>query len=154
MNEMNNNRLRDNVDMKTIVELSNWEIHSFCALNIVTGEKEFYKDKVHKGCFTGFYFSNENTFFALYPTENGPRIFFENKEYVINKNLSMKIVQKNKDRKFLLKDYNIEIDYKESKYLDFDVWSMEMDVDLFYKLEQSYLDNKFYEDYTISECII
>ncbi len=145
--------IRDNVDMKTIIELSNCEIHSFCALNILTGEKEFYKGKVYKGSFTGFYFHDENTFFALYPTEKGPKIFFENKEYEVNKNLLIEIVRKNKDRKFILKDYNIKIKYKESKYLDFDVWSEEMDVDLFYKLEQSYLDDSFYEGYTIAEFI-
>ena len=65
----------------TVIELSNIEIHEHCMLNKRTGEREYSKGKKQIPYFTGLYFKAENTFFALYPTENGPIMYYEGKEY-------------------------------------------------------------------------
>nr|MCR5836967.1 hypothetical protein [Lachnospiraceae bacterium] len=62
------------------IELSNIEINEFCRLDKSTSEKEFYnKKKIHS--FTGLYYKEEDLFFALYPTESGPMMYYEGKEY-------------------------------------------------------------------------
>lgn len=134
--------------MEQVIELKNVEIHEYCTLNTNSGKLEFYTKKRIPG-FTGHYFKNNNTFFALYPTKNGPMIFYQNKEYQINKALS--IIQKvdGKDRIFILSDYNIEIHYVESHYLNWDVWSTEDDVDLFSKITHHYQEDSFYKRYTL-----
>jgi hypothetical protein len=111
------------------------------------GTKEFYTS--HRiNSFTGLYFSDENTFFALYPSPSGPQIYFNNMEYSINKNLSIELHKNGKNRLFSIKDFGIEINYLESQYMGFDVWSEEADVDLFYMLLQNYKTDEFYEGYT------
>ena len=67
----------------------------------------------------------------------------------INKNLLISLIKNGKRRKFVIKDYNIEINYTESPYIGFDIWSDEIDVDLFYMIEQSYKNDDFYEMYTL-----
>ena len=67
----------------TVVELSNIEIHEHCMLNRITGEREYNNEKKQMPYFTGLYFEEENVFFALYPTENGPIMYYEGKEYPI-----------------------------------------------------------------------
>ncbi len=147
---LKDNGLRNKIDMKVVIELVRYERFGCCALNRLTGEIDYYINKIYK-TFTGAYFKDRNTFFALYPTESGPKIFYNNKEYQIHKGLSINIKRKNKNRKFILKDYNIEIDYLESEFLGVDEWSEEIDVDLFYRLEQIYLDDSFYERYTLTK---
>ena len=128
-----------------IVELSNIEIHEHCILNIKTGEIEYNKNIIpyHKGS----YFKDEKTFFALYPTESGPMMFYKKKEYPLKKNLHISLKKKDKWRRFHIWEYGIHIKYRTSRYIGFDVWSTEMDVDLFYRIEQSYKTDEFYEKY-------
>ena len=129
-------------------ELANVEICEYCMLNLETCEITFSKNSVQEG-FTGLYFRDENNFFAIYPSESGPVIFFEGKEYEINKELAISLLKQGKNRKFKIEDYNIEIAYTESPYIGFDVWSDEIDVDLFFMIEQRYKEQEFYDRYTI-----
>ncbi len=138
----------DKIDFINILELSNYEVYEFCKLNLKTGERDYYKNKILKGVYTGLYFEDSITFFALFPTPTGPKIFYNNNTYEINCDLTIEIKKQGKKRRFRIKDYDIEIRYVESKYIDFDIWSTEIDVDLFYYIEQSYRTTEFYEQFT------
>lgn len=131
-----------------IIEIQNIEIYEFCLLNTVTGEMIFHKSPLSKG-FKGSYFKDQNTFFAVYPTRNGPYIFYRNRNYPIYKELTMILEVDGAHRKFTVAEYGIEISYQQSKYLGFDVWSEEMDIDLFYMITQSYKNDMFYSRYTL-----
>ena len=113
-------------------------------LNKATGEKVFTNSKRVQG-FTGLYFKDNINFFAIYPSEIGPKIFYRGKEYRTNNKLSISLEKHEKNRKIRIVDYNIEIDYQESPYIGFDEWSDEIDVDLFYLIEQRYKKDEFYE---------
>ena len=134
--------------MKGLVELMNYEIYEFCMLNKSIGKVEFYKKQNYSG-FTGLYFKDDTTFFAIYPTENGPIAYYKAKEYEINPNLTISLMKSGKNRKFCIKEYNIEIDYIESPYIGFDCWSGEIDVDLFFMIAETYTNQDFYEQYTL-----
>ncbi len=133
-----------------IIELSNVEIKEYCLLNLETNKKIFSRNFTQEG-FTGLYFKDDKTFFAIYPTLNGPVIYYKNKTYQITRDLNITLQKKDKQRTFTIKNYRIKIKYKESPYIGFDVWSTEMDVDLFYMIEQSYKQKTFYEKYTLKE---
>lgn len=135
-------------DTKSIIELSNIEIHEHCMLNIRTGEKEYNKGKKKISHFTGMYFKDKDTFFALYPTENGPIMYYEGKEYPLNKDLHIGLIKTENSREFSIQEYNICIKYRSSPYVGFDVWSNEEDVDLFYQIEQSYKKEEYYKKFT------
>jgi hypothetical protein len=126
------------------------EINEYCMLNITKNNKEFYEKPRQKG-FTGLYFKDDSIFFGLYPTKSGPMIYFEKKEYPISKKLNITLQKNNKDRKFKIVDYEIEIDYIESIYLNWDTWSEEEDVDLFYMIEHNYKLDSFYERFTLKD---
>lgn len=130
-----------------LIELSNVEIFEYCILNINSGIKSFYKEKKKIPQYTGAYFKDDKTFFALYPTESGPMMYFKGKEYPLKKNLHISLKKKDKWRRFHIWEYGIHIKYRTSRYIGFDVWSTEMDVDLFYRIEQSYKTDEFYEKY-------
>lgn len=132
----------------TVIELSNIEIHEHCMLNKRTGEREYNKGKKQMPYFTGLYFKAENTFFALYPTENGPIMYYEGKEYPLKKDLHICLTKTEKSREFRIEEYNICIKYRTSPYIGFDVWSNEEDVDLFYQIEQSYKNDEYYKKFT------
>lgn len=132
----------------TVIELSNIEIYEHCILNLMTGEKEYNKGKKRIPCFTGLYFKNGDIFFALYPTKNGPLMYYEGKEYPLNKDLHISLVKKEKTREFCIEEYNICIRYHTSPYIGFDVWSDEEDVDLFYQIERSYKNDEYYKKFT------
>lgn len=132
----------------TVIELSNIEIHEHCMLNKRTGEREYNKGKKQIPHFTGLYFKAENIFFALYPTENGPIMYYEGKEYPLKKDLHICLSKTEKLREFRIEEYNICIKYRTSLYIGFDVWSDEEDVDLFYQIEQSYKNDEYYKKYT------
>ena len=136
--------------MDIFLELTNLEIPAeCCTLETNTGNRIFYRGDKKTPGFTGLYFRDENNFFAIYPSESGPVIFFEGKEYEINKELAISLLKQGKNRKFKIEDYNIEIAYTESPYIGFDVWSDEIDVDLFFMIEQRYKEQEFYDRYTI-----
>lgn len=135
-------------DSKNIIELSNIEIHEHCILNTRTGEKKYNKGKKQVPYFTGLYFKNENTFFALYPTSNGPIMYYDGKEYPLKKDLHINLTKIEKSREFCIEEYNIYIRYHTSTYIGFDIWSDEKDVDLFYQIEQSYKNDEYYKKFT------
>ncbi|MCR2805201.1 hypothetical protein [Paenibacillus soyae] len=129
------------------VELSNYGSSEYCELELITGEKSFSKTKKKAG-FTGLYYSDQSTFFAIYPTNNGPYIYYQGKQLPISTKLSICLDKDGKERSFSILDYNIEIKYKESPYIGFDVWSEEIDVDLFLMIVQNYKSDSFYEKFT------
>lgn len=131
-----------------VVELLNVEMWERCELNTKTGEKII--DKEHKVIpyFTGLFFRDENTFFGLYPTERGPIMYYEGKEYPVTKDLHIIVEKKGDRREFHIEEYDIHIQYRKSKFIGFDSWSTEIDVDLFYQIAQSYKTEEFYEKYT------
>lgn len=135
-------------DAENVIELSNIEIYEHCMLNLNTGKKTYNKEKKQINSFTGLYFKDENTFFALYPTENGPIMYYEGKKYPLKKDLDIRLVKEGKLRKFLIREYNICIQYNTSPYIDFDVWSGEEDVDLFYQIFKQYRNEEYYKMFT------
>jgi len=151
--------------MDRLIELSHVEISEYCLLNLGNGSTTFYRGKKKIPSFTGFYYcENRETFLgstselpndgtkiiALYPTPDGPRFYYEGKEYIIHPNLNIQLRKKGKKRKFKNKDYGIKIDYLESKWINWDSWSTEIDVDLFYMIEQLYKNQEFYDQYTLN----
>lgn len=92
-------------------------------LNKRTGEREYNKGKKQIPYFTGLYFKAENTFFALYPTENGPIMYYEGKEYPLKKDLHICLTKTEKTREFRIEEYNICIKYRTSLYIGFDVFN-------------------------------
>lgn len=135
-------------DKKYIIELSNIEIYEHCILNIRTGEKQYNKGKKEMPYFTGLYFKDKDTFFALYPTESGPIMYYEGKEYPLRQDLHIGLTKTKELRMFCIEEYDICIKYRTSQYIGFDTWSEEKDVDLFYQIEQSYKDIEYYKKFT------
>lgn len=134
--------------MGNIYELANIEINKYCTLDVKTGEKK-YSDRKMSHNFTGLYYENGETFFALYPSETGPKMFCNGREYLLHPGLSINIIKSGVNRTFCIPDYGINIKYKESPYLGMDAWSDEMDVDLFYMISVNYKMDDFYEKYTL-----
>ena len=133
--------------MKEKIELKNIEICEYCLLDLLTGEKIFYKKPKEKG-FTGLYFYDKQNFFAIYPSNEGPMIYYCGRKYQLKKELHIKLNKMEDWREFYIEEYNINIKYRTSKYIGFDVWSKEEDVDLFYQIEQSYKDDEYYKKFT------
>lgn len=110
--------------------------------------KKFNRGKKEFPFFTGLYFRDEKTFFALYPTGKCSMMYYEEIEYPLHKNLHIDLVVTEPWREFSIEEYGIYIKYHTSKYLGFDVWSEEEDVDLFYRIKKRYKDDEFYKKYT------
>lgn len=134
--------------MGKTIEVNDIEISEYCKIDIETGKKEFYKGYSPFPRISGLYFKDEKTFFALYPTEKGPMMYYEEVEYPLHKNLHINLVVTEPWRTFSIEEYGIYIRYRTSKYLGFDVWSEEEDVDLFYQIMKYYKDDEFYKKYT------
>ena len=132
----------------TIIELSNIEIYKHCMLNRETGEREYNNGKKQTPYFSGFYYEEDNLFFALFPTKNGPVMFYEGKEYILTKDLHIRVIKNENEREFCIDEYNIFIKYHTSQYIGFDVWSEEEDVDLFYQIEKMYKNDDYYKKFT------
>ena len=135
--------------MSNVHELANVEIHEYCTLNVESGEKRFSKRKSNP-CVTGLFFKNGATFLGLYRSSLGPKIYYDGKEYVIRKDLSISLTKDGKYRRFCIQEYGISIEYEESPYIGMDVWSEEIDVDLFAMITQKYQSDNFYKQYTIN----
>ena len=136
--------------MEHVIELVSCETYNCCALDLNTGQiTELYSgnEKLIKG-FTGFFFADGDTFFALYPTETGPMIYYKGKSYPLHKGLNIELKKSKNWREFSVEEYDIKIGYRTPQYIGFDIWSDEIDVDLFYKIEQSYKDDEFYNRLT------
>ena len=131
--------------MGDTIFLKNIEIFEFCTLNILTNQK-IYSCSYSK--FNGLYYKSDSVFFALFATKNGPAIYYKNAIFPLNENLNIHLKKEDKQRIFYIDEYNIKIIYNESKYMGFDIWSNEIDVDLFYLIEKSYKSKEFYVKYT------
>lgn len=138
---------KEAIVLKGKIELKNIEIREYCMLDSLTGEKIFYKEPKEKG-FTGLYFNDKQNFFAIYPSKNGPIMYYMQKEYLLNKNLHISLKKMGDWREFHIEEYNINIKYRTSQYIGFDVWSEEEDVDLFYQIKQSYKHEEYYKKFT------
>lgn len=137
-------------NLEDFIELSNIEIHEHCMLNIRTGGKEYYKGKKRIPYFTGLYFRDKDTFFALFPSREGPVMYYEGKRFPLTPVLHIFLEKGGEWREFTIEEYGIWIRYRTSEYIDFDVWSTEKDVDLFYQIYTSYKDEDYYKKFTIS----
>ena len=132
---------------KNTIEVANLQIYEFCALDLATGHKKYSKEKSNRGVYTGHYFRDEKTFFALYPTKKGPFIFYEGKTYPITSDLTINVVKNGKNRIFTIAEYGIEIHYIKPPYIDFDSYSPEEREDLFYGISVEYKTEKFYKEH-------
>ena len=133
-----------------ILELTNFEMPAeYCTVETNTGKLNYYRGDKKEPGFTGMYFRNDSNFLGIFPTKNGPRIYVNGMEYDVKPSLDITLEKNGKNRKFCIKDYNVEIDYLESQYIGFDIWSDEKDVDLLFMIEQNYKDKSFYDKFTI-----
>ena len=133
---------------KNVIELSNIEIHEHCILNVRTGEKTYNTGKKEIPYFTGLYYKDKNTFFALYPSVAGPIMYYKGEQYLLTPDLHIHLNKMGDSREFVIEEYHIDIRYRTSKYIGFDVWSTEKDVDLFYQIAHFYKQNDYYEKFT------
>lgn len=99
----------------------------------------------------GHYYRNDDVFFALYRTSEGPYIMFDGQSRRLLPNLTINVDKQDKKRHFSIKEYGIEIDYPTSMYIDWDAFSTEEDVDLFVLIANNYKNPEFYEVYTVKE---
>lgn len=134
--------------MQNCIELTNLERGGYCILYKETGEKKYCSEK-KLPFFTGLYFEDGNTFFSIYPTKQGPIIYYKRKEYQLNKNLHISLEEQDKTRVFFISEYDIKIKYAKSPYIGMDVWSNEEDVDLFYQITKYYKSDEYYKKFTI-----
>ncbi len=130
------------------VELMNIEKYKFCILDLTSGNVKKIQLKSSNE-FTGLYYERDNCLFALFPTISGPQIFYNNKLYSITPNLNIEYIDLGNKWIFKIKNYNIEIRYNYSKYLGIDSWSMEQDIDLFYKIFIEYKTESFYSIFSL-----
>lgn len=134
--------------MDKIIGISNIEIYEFCKLNLETGEKKFYDDYSEFEEFDGFYFKDRETFFVIFASDKGPKLYFKGNKYQLRKDLHISLKKRDTTREFSIEEYSIFIKYCVSPYIGFDVWSEEGDVDLFYQIEQSYKNDEYYKKFT------
>jgi hypothetical protein len=129
------------------IELKNLEIGEYCMLDVISGDKTFYNKTNIKG-FTGLYFRDDLNFLAIYPTEKGPIIYHKRELFPLKKDLHISLIKREDCREFCIEEYDIRIKYRTSRYIGFDVWSEEEDVDLLYQIAKYYKDDKYYERFT------
>lgn len=82
------------------------------------------------------------------PTSNGLIMYYEGKEYPLKKDLHIAFIKRENLREFQIEEYNICVQYCASPYIGFDAWSDEIDVDLFYQIQQSYKNDDYYRKFT------
>lgn len=131
------------------INLSSIEKFEFCKLNLLTGKVVYFQDYKILGKFKGFYYRRPKVFFALFATKEGPMIYYNNKQYRLSPDLNISIEKKENKNIFCIEEYDIQIIYFDSNYLDMDIWSKREDVDLFYQIKKSYKDKKYYKKFTI-----
>ena len=139
--------------MSRVIELKNYGASGYCLFDRKTYSMSFSNSSQFSEfpAFTGVYFKDENTFFALYPSTTGLMIYYGGKEYALTPDLHISLSKNKESRRFCVEEYGIEIDYTESPYIGFDNWSQEIDVDLFLLIEHSYRDQSFYVGCTIED---
>lgn len=84
----------------------------------------------------------------MFSSSEGPKIYFKKQVYRLHDKLDIRLKDYGGDSIFEIVDYGIKIQYSESKYMNWDSWSGRKDLDLFYRIEQSYKDAEFYKRYT------
>lgn len=130
------------------VELMNIEKYEFCILDLTSGSVKKILQKSSDE-FTGLYYARDNCFFALFPTINGPQIFYNNNLHLITPDLNIEYIDLGNKGIFKIKNYDIEIRYNYFKYVGIDSWSKKQDVDLFYKIFTDYKTESFYNVYSL-----
>ena len=128
------------------------DLYGYCELDVEKSQinklpKEYNTDKSN---ISGLYYEYEDIFFALYEKPNGSIMYYDGKEYPLTPELTITVNKESKERHFSIKEYGIEIDYPEPKYL-WDEFSTEEDIDLFVKIANNYKDKSFYELFTSKE---
>jgi len=125
----------------------------YCELDIETNEIKRistgyppYDNYTNEGRF----YEYEGIFFALYKSPNGPMMYYNGNKYPLITELTIKVDINGRERHFSVKEYGIEIDYPEPKYL-WDEFSTEEDIDLFVKIANNYKDKSFYELFASKE---
>lgn len=130
------------------IEISNTEIYECCTLNLDTGEREFYRDSKTKG-FMGLYLRRGDFFCALYPSKEGPMLFYENKSYPITPELTINLEKSDDNRVFTIEEYAITIEYKEVPYWDFEWYYEEKDKDFLMRIFEDHKTEEFNTRYTL-----
>ena len=125
------------------LQLMNVEKYEYCALDKRTGSRLYSEENFYLVPTIGEYFKDNKTFFALYPTESELVMYYKGMEYPLKKELHISLKRWGRRREFSVKEYGICIRYK-AKYAVCDR-ETEKSVDLFYRIEQSYQDDLFYE---------
>lgn len=139
---------KEDVKMIDSIELMNIEKYEFCVLNVKSCKIKKIAKKSNS-YFTGLYYQTNDCFFAIFPTVNGPTIFFDNKTYIISKDLDIEYTDLCSKGIFKINDYNIMIEYNYSPYLDIDSWSSKKDIDIFFKIFTEYKSDEFYQKYKL-----
>ncbi len=129
------------------------ECFGYCALDINLNRV----NKFPKGCrpdgeyvCQGLYYEYEKIFFALYKTPNGPMMYYKGNKYPLVSKLTINVDKSGRERRFSIKEYGIEINYPEPKYL-WDEWLTEEEIDLLLRIANNYKDKSFYELFTSKE---
>ena len=130
------------------VKLANIEIAEHCYLDIQKKYIEFIPGFGNTRGFSGLYYRHEDLFFALLKTKQGPTMYYREALYLVKPELHIELVCEENSRVFRVQEYSISISYPTSKYIDFDIWSTEDDVDLFAQIFHGYQTEDFYKRYT------
>lgn len=133
---------------KSFVCLSNIDRFEFCKLNTEDGSFVIYNERKDLDSLKGFYHIDNEEFIALYGTDNGPFFYYKNKAYKLFPELTVTLTRNGDTNIFSIEEYSICIEYQDSKFLGFDVWSERKDVDLLYLIQQDYKSPDFYKKFT------
>ena len=132
------------------IELSEYSGSQSCKFDRIHTPTKFYETPIFPGIYTGVYYQADKAFFALYPSPDGPMIFFEGKNYPLHEDLDISFIRNGDMRRFEIRNYGISIgEYKKSNMIGWDWWAAEeLDVDLFCRIEKEYKTDLFYEQDT------
>jgi hypothetical protein len=75
-------------------------------------------------------------------------MYYKRELFPLKKDLHISLIKREDCREFCIEEYDIRIKYRTSRYIGFDVWSEEEDVDLLYQIAKYYKDDKYYEKFT------
>lgn len=136
------------MELKCRIELTNVECVEYCLLDLETGHKEFYRNNALIDEFSGLFYKTDELFLGLFPTIEGPMLYYNSRIYPIYRDLIIELKEDDNSGEFRIVDYGIDIKYDYSKFLGFDVWSNKEDIDLFYIIYNKYKTDSFYRQYT------
>lgn len=138
-----------------VIYLQNFESYKIiCKYYEKTGKyKEIFKKNTYRDKISGVYVNVGEEIVGLYSSYDGP-VFFRNEEKFILKDINyrIKVIDKTeKIKEFSLiigEQKKISIEYYKQKYINYDPWSEEDDVDFFLWLEKKQKEKDFYDKYT------